>query len=842
MFVTFCIKQILFLKLIFVIFEECKAKRTSQWQKNCKTEEIYGVAPVVNYQDPRVDKRKPLSPKRQLKPNPRYQKTQVVKLLSPQKKEQNEEKSPRTHSAPDLALADTEIKKKLAEEELAGWAKILEKEEKKKGLSAEGLATSPGSMTVGKSQAKQPRFFIKRKLSLNNFTAATLRRGTSPPAFEEGGGTSSEDAGGVGEASPRDGSTSDRSKSPKRKLFLFSTGVRQGGAHTSKRPSLFGDNNGKDDGDKEGGETTTNKQNEHSSGTGTVLMDKKKEEILAAWLEATPNKRLVRASELFGGGTMAKTLEESGSGSSLLSAAGGGSDSHSLREETKNHSNSILSEKSSPTAKTRKKHSEKCENEEEQDDSSESEIVYTLDMLESSDEEAEEEEAESGHSADDISDEWACLRRYAEESDGTSCEESFEEEEDGEEEQQEEDEDDEKEQEDEEEQDDSEEDTDEDDETYEEVKMEDEAIEELVVKRNKKKEKPKLEETKGGIRTKTRKISSGESSEEDITTGESSEEDKEKKQTSEVREKDANGDLNKATGIPLPQLPQPSPRLLSPEIATPKLDVKQVGAALPESEKKEIVAKELEGWEGILKQKQGLSSSPDAKALTSSKDKKKELKKLKKQNKKEEDKQRLRDKGAGGTVRAPYVPPHERKFKRSGSLPPAPAGWGDFRNIHSQSQERILADAPADLLHMQMESDRTGRTLGSHRREGDEREEEKEPEKEEADEERAARRKKKQQSAKDNGLNQSGEQTTQRRRRWSLRGSKDMNSDKIGGGVAGIGGGGGLEVPPSPKNEVIEKELEGWEKILAEKQVHSPADGGRKHKKSPFKLGKKQDS
>ncbi|KAL6054355.1 separin protein, partial [Balamuthia mandrillaris] len=71
MFVTFCIKQILFLKLIFVIFEECKAKRTSQWQKNCKTEEIYGVAPVVNYQDPRVDKRKPLSPKRQLKPNPR---------------------------------------------------------------------------------------------------------------------------------------------------------------------------------------------------------------------------------------------------------------------------------------------------------------------------------------------------------------------------------------------------------------------------------------------------------------------------------------------------------------------------------------------------------------------------------------------------------------------------------------------------------------------------------------------------------------------------------------------------------------------------------------------------
>ncbi|KAL6045299.1 hypothetical protein QOT17_021838 [Balamuthia mandrillaris] len=94
MFVTFCIKQILFLKLIFVIFEECKAKRTSQWQKNCKTEEIYGVAPVVNYQDPRVDKRKPLSPKRQLKPNPRYQKTQVVKLLSPQKKEQNEEKVP----------------------------------------------------------------------------------------------------------------------------------------------------------------------------------------------------------------------------------------------------------------------------------------------------------------------------------------------------------------------------------------------------------------------------------------------------------------------------------------------------------------------------------------------------------------------------------------------------------------------------------------------------------------------------------------------------------------------------------------------------------------------------
>ncbi|KAL6051388.1 protein phosphatase 2A regulatory subunit cdc55 [Balamuthia mandrillaris] len=56
---------------MFVIFEECKAKRTSQWQKNCKTEEIYGVAPVVNYQDPRVDKRKPLSPKRQLKPNPR---------------------------------------------------------------------------------------------------------------------------------------------------------------------------------------------------------------------------------------------------------------------------------------------------------------------------------------------------------------------------------------------------------------------------------------------------------------------------------------------------------------------------------------------------------------------------------------------------------------------------------------------------------------------------------------------------------------------------------------------------------------------------------------------------
>ncbi|KAL6056598.1 hypothetical protein QOT17_016010 [Balamuthia mandrillaris] len=750
-------------------------------------------------------------------------------------------KSPRTHSAPDLALADTETKKKLAEEELAGWAKILEKEEKKKGLSAEGLATSPGSMTVGKSQAKQPRFFIKRKLSLNNFTAATLRRGTSPPAFEEGGGTSSGDAGGVGEASPRDGSTSDRSKSPKRKLFLFSTGVRQGGAHTSKRPSLFGDNNGRDDGDNVGGDTTTNKQNEHSS--GTVLMDKKKEEILAARLEATPNKRLVRASELFGGGTMARTLEESGSVSSLLSGAGGGSDSHSLKEESKNHSNSAQSEISSSAAKTRKKHSEKCENEKEEDDSSESEIVYTLDMLESSDEEAEQEEdAESGHSADDISDEWAYLRRYAEESDGTSYEDSFEEEEEEEEEKEEQEDEEEQEEEDEEEQDDSEEDTEEDDETDEELKMEEEAIEELVVKRNKKKEKPKHEETKGGIRTKMRKMSSEESSEEDITTGESSEEDKEKKQTSEVREKNANGDLNKATGIPLQQLPQPSPRLLSPEIATPKLDVKQVGATLPESEKKEIVAKELEGWESILKQKQGLSSSPDAIALNSTKDKKKELKKLKKQNKKEEDKQRLRDKGAGGTVRAPYVPPHERKFKRSGSLPPAPAGWGDFRNIHSQSQERILADAPADLLLMQIESDRTGRTLGSHRREGDEGEEEKEREKEEADEERAARRKKKQQSAKDNPLNQSGEQTTQRRRRWSLRGSKDMNSDKIGGGIAGIGGGGGLEVPLSSKNEVIEKELEGWEKILAEKQLHSPADGGKKHKKSPFKLGKKQDS
>ncbi|KAL6057311.1 Asparaginyl-tRNA synthetase, cytoplasmic (Asparagine--tRNA ligase) (AsnRS) [Balamuthia mandrillaris] len=82
MFVTFCIKQILFLKLIFVIFEECKAKRTSQWQKNCKTEEIYGVAPVVNYQDPRVDKRKPLSPKPQLKPNPRYQKTQATDYIT----------------------------------------------------------------------------------------------------------------------------------------------------------------------------------------------------------------------------------------------------------------------------------------------------------------------------------------------------------------------------------------------------------------------------------------------------------------------------------------------------------------------------------------------------------------------------------------------------------------------------------------------------------------------------------------------------------------------------------------------------------------------------------------